>query len=167
MKFTPTQKLTISSGSATGILIVVLAVLAVSGFIFFKQSGSPSSEQIQPELEAFILENGKKDCAGTFEIIHLSDVAVGEYNNELKAWPIYAASKTSCEKVNSSGVKITNTYDDMDSPAKKTAVAFARESGNTYEVFIPKEVRDISNELNDKLKNASDKGFEEFKKNFK
>jgi len=155
-------------GFATGITILAFACVVVLGFIFLRpNSNGPSPENILPQLKAFILEDGKNKCSGTFEISMLEDVEVGEYRKELKAWPIYANHETVCKKVSSSGTSSTLRSNNMDSVSKKVSVAFVRKSGDGYVIFIPEIITDAMGDFNKKLQNASDKGLEEFKANLK
>ncbi len=130
--------------------IVVIIVL----FFYFNSSPVPTPEEIKPKLVAFLLKEGEETCSGKYTIDHLSDITIGEYFDRYGGWQVFASHQTTCREGSS-----TYTYDGLDGPSRKVAVAWLRKRYGTYELFIPEFFKEAQEELNRKLQESIDQAF--------
>jgi hypothetical protein len=121
------------------LIIVILAVLAYFGYRYFAGDGAkPPTSDVEAKLSGF-LAAAKGNCS----VSHLSDVSIGDFNQQFAGWPVYASHEEVCRDGDT-----TTTYAGLDDAKNQVAAAFARRNASgVVELFIPGFFQDAQRQL--------------------
>jgi hypothetical protein len=121
-------------------------VLAYFGYRHFSSDAAPSAAEVEPALRSF-LSTGKGNCS----VGHLSDVSIGERNEQFGGWPVYASHEETCQEGDSSV-----TYSGLEDAAKQVAVAFVRRgAGGGIELYVPQFFKEARQQMQGALDSAT------------
>lgn len=91
----------------------------------------PLEGDVKPALESYLIAEHQKRCAGTVTLDHLSVTRVGEYQQAMGGYPVFAAFSTTCQSSGNS-----ETFNGEDS--SNAAAAYVRKSiSGAWEAHTP------------------------------
>jgi len=112
----------------------------------------PSITEVTPALSGYLASEEAASGAGSVTVDQLSVTSVGDFNKDMGGWPVFAASYTVTRRQG-----VTTVHTTWTPPDAKTAVAFARRTGNgAIECFTPAIFQKAQKDLNSAMQKAID-----------
>lgn len=135
---------------------LVIIGVALFGFWHFRSRATPSAQDVEPALRAYLTRTLTSKCSGSMTFEQLDNLSVGDYAPESGGWPVYADHAETCHE--HFGVTTsTTTYDGRGDAERHVAVAFVRRTVTGHvEVFLPDIFQAGERQMQQSLQKAVD-----------
>lgn len=121
--------------------MLVLA-LCLTTMIGCSEDRKPTAAEVEPALKVYLIGEKARTCAGKVTVDRLSITSVGEYDDNLGGWPVYATFGVTCVEGSS-----FSTWSN-DDPSNKTMASVVRKKlSGEYECFMPELFRQKESQL--------------------
>lgn len=125
---------------------IIRTMLVVFGFVLISgcsQDEKPTLQQAEPVLRAYLIGEKARSCGGgTVTVDRLSVTKVGEYEDKMGGWPVYATFGVTC--VDGSNF---STWNNDDTSANAFASVIRKKLSGEYECFMPEIYRERESQM--------------------
>jgi hypothetical protein len=125
--------------SVVRLAVVALGLIVLSGC---SQDEKPTAQQVEPSLRAYLIGEKARNCGGRVTVDRLSITNIGDYDDKMGGWPIYATFGVTCVEGSN-----FSTWNSDDTSSTSMASVVRKKLSGEYECFMPEIFREKENQM--------------------
>ncbi|MCK5083242.1 MAG: hypothetical protein KAR31_10080 [Candidatus Omnitrophica bacterium] len=106
-------------------VVIIILLAAIGVFVYSQRHGKPAVRAVESAVRDYLVGEDGKECSVRATVKRLKITRIGDFNRELKGWPVYSDFKVTCREPG-----FTSSWVSGDKPDKgMTCVAQRIKSG--------------------------------------